>query len=85
MDSNNFEHLTDEREKEIKRILKGYSGMSGSLRSSLQDLGFTISEDGKHYKLRLGDDPRYMVTLAKTPSDHREGENASATIIRNMF
>lgn len=85
LDSNNFEHLTDERKKEVKRILKGYTGMSGSVRSSLQDLGFTISEEGKHYKLRLGDDQRYMVTLSKTPSDHREGDNASATICRNML
>ena len=85
LESNQYERLSEEKKREVKRILKGYTGMSGSVRSNLQDLGFTISEDGKHYKLYLGNDTRNMVTLSKTPSDHREGDNASATICRNLL
>lgn len=85
LDSNNFEMLTDEKKKEIKRLFKGYSGMTGALRRDLKDLGLTIEEEGKHYKLRLNGDSRYLVSVACTPSDNREGNNVSATICRNMF
>ena len=85
LESNKYERLSEEKKREVKRILKGYAAMSGSVRNSLQNLGFTITEDGKHYKLYLRNDTRNMVTLPKTPSDHRDGDNASATICRNML
>lgn len=51
LESNQYERLSEEKKREVKRILKGYSGMSGSVRSNLQDLGFTISEDGKPLRI----------------------------------
>ena len=84
-ESNGYEKLAEKMEREIKRLFKGYNGMTSSIKRGLQSLGFTISEEGKHYKLKLGDDSRYMVTVSKTPSDHREGENTSATICRMLF
>ena len=49
------------------------------------DLGISISEDGKHYKLTYRNDPRYMVTFAKTPSDNRAGNNCAALINKTMM
>ena len=49
------------------------------------DMGFTITEDGKHYKLTYKNDPRYMITIAKTPSDTRAGSNNAARINREML
>lgn len=31
----------------------------------LSELGFSITEDGKHYKVRYHDDSRYLVTISK--------------------
>ena len=82
---NNCQHIIDERAAELKTLLKGYKNVSGSMKRTLQDLGFTISEEGKHYKLTYYGDSRYMITLAKTPSDGRSGLNIATTIIKNML
>ncbi len=44
-----------------------------------------ISEDGSHYKIKYYGDDRYATSLAKTGSDHREGENIAHQIIKGMF
>lgn len=83
--NNSYQHLTDERKRKIKTILKGYKNVSGSMRQALQDLGFEIIEDGKHYKLIYYGDGRYMTTLAKTPSDGRGTSNEISQICKDMF
>jgi len=82
---NDCQSVLDERSEKIKKILKGYKNVSGAMKNELQDLGFKISDDGKHYKLTYYGDGRYMTTLAKTPSDGRTGINTATTIIKNMF
>lgn len=71
---------------ECDRIIRGISAIfSGDCRlnktakTQLQNLGFTIQEDGPHYKMFFHD-PRYMFTVSKTPSDHREGKNLISDI-----
>ncbi|MBP3567825.1 MAG: hypothetical protein J6K04_01545 [Lachnospiraceae bacterium] len=85
IETNRYDEITKSREKRIKQVLKGYRSMSSSMRQDLQEFGFTITEDGKHYKLTFCDDPRYVATMAKTSSDHQSGDNLSATIIKNML
>lgn len=84
-DSNGYKNICGERQQEIKNLLKGYDGMSRALRQDLMDMGFEITEEGKHYKLTYYGDRRYWTTLAKTPSDHREGKNSALTICREML
>ena len=79
------EHSRENRVREVKAKLKGYKTMNGALRRFLEDLGFVITEDGKHYRLTYYGDNRYHTTLAKSASDHREGENISTQIIRDML
>lgn len=74
------------RSGECEKIINGVReifGNGGKLtksgKSQLQDLGFTIEEDGPHYKL-IFHDSRYMFTVAKTPGDHREGKNLISQI-----
>jgi hypothetical protein len=55
------------------------------VRQELYDLGFKITEDGKHYKLTYRGDPRYTVILGKTPSDNRSGSNTAAKINKKVF
>lgn len=85
IESNNNEKTLLEKREAIKRILRGYRVMDASLRSELTSLGFTISEDGKHYKLTYRGDPRYQYTLSKSGSDARGGLNAAAGISRLCF
>jgi len=76
--------VSDKKEK-IKQMLKTYDGMSKTLRQELNDFGYTITEEGKHYKLTFFEDNRYATCLSKTPSDHREGKNAASEIIGKML
>ena len=82
---NNTEGLLEKRITDIKNLFKDYGGLSSTLRQELIDLGFTITEEGKHYKLTYYGDGRYKTTIAKTPSDYREGKNISSTITKLMF
>lgn len=83
--SNDFKHQTDKNAEEAKRLLKSYSGMPAKLRQDIERLGFEISDDGKHYKLRYHGDGRYTVTIAKTPSDGRSGKNTLQDLIHLVF
>ena len=75
LENNVYQHLSDERKQKVKALFKGYKSLTGAMRQELMALGFEITEAGKHYKLTYGGDARYMVTMAKTPSDNRSGIN----------
>ena len=59
--------------------------MEARTRRGLEEMGFSISDDGKHYKLVFQGDDRYTFTLAKSGSDHRGGLNAAGDIARLLF
>ena len=82
---NAFEGLAEQRAERLKVMLKDYRTMSGAVRNELIGMGFTITEEGKHYRLTYYGDGRYKATFAKTASDHREGKNMAAGIIRTML
>ena len=75
VDSNGYERISESKAEEIKRLLKNYDGMSSKTRQALKDLGFEITEDGKHYKVTYHGDGRYQMAYSKTPSDVRTGKN----------
>ena len=58
--------------------------MDAKTRKALQDFGFGIEEDGKHYRLTFFGDDRYNTTVAKTPSDARAGKNIARYIEQMM-
>lgn len=73
-----------------EKIIKGVRSIFGSgekmtkaMKNQLKDLGFSIEEDGPHYKM-IFRDPRYIFTVAKTPSDHRGAKNLIATICKKL-
>lgn len=76
---------------ECSRMLEGlrsvlYNGgrINASSKAILKDLGFTLEEDGgSHYKL-IFHESRYMFTVSKTPSDHREGKNLYSDICKAL-
>ena len=83
--SNDYQKLSVKKAEEVKRILKNYNGMSARIRQALKDLGFEISEDGKHYKIIYYGDERYQTTYSKTPSDGRSGKNSAQQTINLAF
>lgn len=85
LENNPYYHLSDERKQRIKALFKGYKNLTGAMRQELLSLGFEISEAGKHYKITYHGDPRYMVTVGKTPSDNRSGSNNAALISKTML
>ncbi|MBO7514797.1 MAG: hypothetical protein J6T47_04175, partial [Lachnospiraceae bacterium] len=85
LQNNAYQHLIENRAEEIKRLLKNYDGMPSRLRSELERFGFTITEEGKHYKLTYFGDERYQTTFSKTPSDVRTGKNSAQEIQRKML
>ena len=82
---NEYKHLPEKKREILKKALKGYRNLTGSLKNELEALGIEISSDGKHYKWSYFGDNRYVVTAAKTSSDGRSGMNLSATMEKLMF
>ena len=74
-----------DKEDMLKRLFKGYRTLTSPIRQELQRLGFTITDDGKHYKLTYHDDGRYWTAIAKTSSDVRAGNNDSTRLIRMIL
>lgn len=85
LENNLYQHLSDERKQRVKNLFKGYKTLTGTMKQELLSLGFEISDDGKHYKITYQGDPRYMVTIGKTPSDNRAGNNNAGMINKIML
>jgi len=78
------EYLRERRER-LKNVLRQYQSMDRQTARELEELGFTISEEGKHYKLTYMGDDRYVFALPKSGSDHRGGLNAASDIGKRIF
>lgn len=70
---------------ELKELLRASRDLDARTRRGLEDMGFAITDDGKHYKLVFQGDDRYTFTLAKSGGDHRGGLNAASDISRLLF
>ena len=69
----------------LKTLLRDFRSMDARVRSGLQDMGFDISEEGKHYKIVFQGDDRYTFTMPKSGSDHRGGLNLAGDISRLLL
>jgi hypothetical protein len=85
IEKNDYQGVYRKKKAEIQRILKNYTIMDAKTRKALQDFGFRIEEDGKHYRLTFFGDDRYNTTVAKTPSDARAGKNIAHYIEQTMM
>ena len=85
IEKNDYQGVYRKKKAEIQRILKNYTIMDAKIRKALQDFGFKIEEDGKHYRLIFFGDDRYNTTVAKTPIDARAGKNIAHYIEQTMM
>ena len=70
--------------KAIKEALKDGTVSSDSVRQ-LSLYGFKVIHEKKHDRLQFGDDNRYSVIVARTPSDGREGKNCASIFTNTLF
>lgn len=85
LECNGYKGITKKKKSEVKRLFSGYSYMSPSLQQGLKDFGLAVEKGGKHYKISFPRDDRYWTTISQTGSDHREGKNIAARIIRDFL
>lgn len=85
LEANDFDQSQSQRKKQLKEMLTGYKTLDPKLKSDLKSFGYTITGEGKHYKLVYYDDPRYVSTMSKTGSDHRGGLNLASELINKML
>lgn len=85
IERNDYQGVYWKKKAEIQRVLKNYTIMDAKTREALQDFGFRIEEDGKHYWMTYFGDDRYNTTVAKTPSDARAGKNIAHYIEQTMM
>lgn len=85
IEANQCTNVIDEKRKSLKKCLRGYVRMTSSIKSKLELLGFSITDEGKHIKLVFGGDNRYSGTLSKTSSDFRAGDNTAHDLVREIF
>lgn len=85
LENNDYQEISKKKADDLARMLNNYNGMTKKTRSALEDFGFQIKEDGKHYKLIYQGDSRYNTTLAKTPSDTRGSKNMVHEIQKSML
>lgn len=78
--ANHFHDEPRKRHKKAKAALRGYTSVTNVLRRELADIGFIIDRQSGHPVLTYYNDPRYQITMAKTCSDHRAGDNLAAVI-----
>ena len=70
--------------EELKAIFKNGANLNAANKARLKKLGFTLKEDGgTHYKL-IFHDARYQFSMARSPSDRREGQNLCSDIRKNI-
>jgi hypothetical protein len=69
----------------LKALLRDFRSMDAKVRSALHDMGFDLSEEGKHYKIVFQGDDRYTFTMPKSGSDYRGGLNLASDISRLLL
>lgn len=77
--------VVEEKTSLVKARMKGYRTMSSDVRCFLEELGFDVTSEGKHYKAVFKGDSRYTICLPKTSSDHRSGKNIASEIVNQLF
>lgn len=72
LNANDYQNIRDERERTVKILFKDYKTLSASMRQQLLELGFEITEEGKHYRLTYYGDGRLIRLLRLEVTGVRE-------------
>ena len=83
--ANSSSGVVEENAAAVKAQMKSYRSMDTETRHFLEELGFEVTGQGKHYKAVFKGDERYIISLPKTSSDHRAGKNIASEIVNLLF
>lgn len=83
--SGDYSEFSRNGREKLKSLLRGYKTMTKEIKDGLIEMGFSITEDGKHYKIVYKSDDRYVFSVPKTSSDHRSGLNLASDIAKRIF
>lgn len=72
------EHL----EEDLERVFHSGKNINERAVTALKRLGFSLLNDDGHYKFLFHEDPRYLITVSKTGSDHRDSDNILSEIYK---
>lgn len=75
----------EEEAEQLRTLLRNYESLDAKTKSGLEQLGFIITADGKHYKAVYKNDARYVFSFSRTPGDYRAGKNLASDIIKKLF
>lgn len=75
----------DDLAARVKGVLENKRRLASRDKSELEALGFTLTEDGPHYKAVFRGDPRYQFSFPKTGSDHRGSLNLVSQVNKTLF
>ncbi|MBZ4411346.1 hypothetical protein K8640_24330 [Myxococcus sp. XM-1-1-1] len=85
LEANQASGTASELETSIKNILSKTDRISAAEIKSLEGLGFSVADGGKHYKAVFGGEPRLTFSLFKTASDYRAGRNLASDIVKRIL
>ena len=68
----------------VKSIFSAGHALKKKDLNELQRMGFSYTDDGKHYKLRFKNSEKYWFTVPKSPSDDRYGKNLTSSITKRL-
>lgn len=71
--------------EKIRTTLTTCENLGREQQKTLEQLGFSFKDDGRHIELIYHDDPRYSFTMAKTGSDWRGMKNQASDILKKLF
>ena len=69
----------------IRNAVGNCTNAGNKERRALEDIGFNITEEGKHLKLVFRGDDRYTISMPKSGSDHRGMKNWISDAIKMLF
>ena len=83
--ANDISDTASRIEAAIKAILGKTDRVGPTEIKQLEELGFHVTDDGRHYKAVFGGDARLTFSVFKTASDHRSGKNLASDICKMLF
>lgn len=72
-------------EDQIRKALRNCNALGANERRAMEEVGFSFSDEGKHYKLVFRGDDRYTFAMAKTGSDWRGMKNWISDATKRLF
>lgn len=69
----------------LKALLRDYRSMDAKVKAGLEDLGFEVTDHGKHIKIVFQGDDRYTFAVPKSGGDVRGGLNLAGDISRLLL